>query len=287
MKRPVKIKLAKRTGFCFGVRRAVDMAEAALKEKGPIHSLGSLIHNEQVVRALEAKGLKIAKEASDIRSGTCVISSHGISPVIAKRISGKGVRVIDTTCPFVLRAQKIAKRLSDDGYEVIVVGDANHPEIKALVDFVSTKAMVVKDGGQARALKLDPKARYIVIAQTTQDVANFAETVKAVSAKKTKGLKIFNTICRDAGERQGAAMRLARTVDMIFVVGGKSSANTRRLYEVSKRRAKKARLIETEAQIKPIWLKGISSVGITSGASTPEWVVKKVVKKILEKGAVH
>jgi len=283
----MKVRLAKRTGFCFGVKRAVLMAEAALKEKRPIYSLGSLIHNQQVVRALAAKGLRIAGNVSDIKGGTCVISSHGISPVISKKISDKGVNVIDTTCPFVLRAQKIARSSSCAGYRVIIVGDAKHPEIKALVDFVSTQAIVVKSGLAARALKLDPKAKYIVIAQTTQDRANFAEAVKAISAKRTKGLKIFNTICRDAGERQGAAMRLARTVDAIFVVGGKSSANTRRLYEVSKRRAKKARLIETEDEIKGSWLKGISSVGITSGASTPEWVVKKVVKKILEKGAVH
>lgn len=283
----VKVKLAKRTGFCFGVKRAVLMAERALKEKGPIYSLGSLIHNEQVTRALAAKGLKIVKSESGIKSGTCVISSHGISPFIARRISDKGVKVIDTTCPFVLRAQKIAKNLSDAGYGVIIVGDAKHPEIKALVDFVSTRAIVVKDGLEARALKLEAKAKYIVIAQTTQGRANFAEAVKAISAKRAKALKVFNTICRDAGERQGAAMRLARTVDAIFVVGGRSSANTRRLYEVSKRRAKQAHLIETEEEVKRSWLKGVSSVGITSGASTPEWVVNKAVRKILEKGAVH
>ncbi len=283
----MKVLLAKKTGFCFGVKRAVDMAEAALKKKGPTYSLGSLIHNEQVVRALEAKGLKIVKNESDIKNGTCVISSHGISPVIARRISDKGIKVIDTTCPFVLRAQKIAKIKSLAGYEVIIVGDAKHPEIKALVDFVATKATVVRDGKEAKALKLDTKAKYIVIAQTTQGRANFAEAVKAISAKRIKGLKVFNTICRDAGERQGAAMRLARTVDAIFVVGGRSSANTRRLYEVSKRRAEQARLIETEDEVKRSWLKGVSSVGITSGASTPKWVVNKVVKKILEKGAVH
>ena len=277
----MKVRLAKRTGFCFGVKRAVLMAEEALEGKGPIYSLGSLIHNEQVVKVLEAKGLEIAKSESDVKSGTCIISSHGISPVIARRISDKGIRVIDTTCPFVLRAQKIAETKSLAGYRVIIVGEAKHPEIKALVDFVSTGAVVVKDARQARALKLDPKDRYIVIAQTTQDKANFAEAVKAVRAKRVGDLRIFNTICRDAGERQGAAMRLARTVDAIFVVGGKSSANTRRLYEVSRRQTKKAHLIETEDEIKRSWLEGVSSVGVTSGASTPKWVVNRVVKKII------
>jgi 4-hydroxy-3-methylbut-2-enyl diphosphate reductase len=277
----MKVRLAKRTGFCFGVKRAVDMAEAALKKEKPICSLGSIIHNEQVVNALARRGLKTAKAETDIKCGTCVISSHGISPFIAKRISDRGVKIIDTTCPFVLRAQRTAKSLSAAGYEVIIVGDAKHPEVRALVDFVSTKAIVVRDGREARRLKLEAGKKYIVIAQTTQGRVNFADSVKALSANRTKDLKVFDTICRDAGERQAAAMRLARTVDAMIVVGGRSSANTRRLYEVSKREAKVAHLIETEAEIRDSWLKGKTSVGVTSGASTPDWVVEKVVKKII------
>jgi 4-hydroxy-3-methylbut-2-enyl diphosphate reductase len=257
------------------------MAEAALESPGPIYSLGSLIHNEQALGALAGAGLKMVKDAAEIDRGTCVISSHGISPMTAAGIRARGIKIIDTTCPFVSRAQKTAKDLSEAGYRVIIVGDAKHPEVRALVDFVSTEAIVVKDGRQARRLKLDPESRYIVMAQTTQGRVNFAEAVKAVSAKRVKGVKVFNTICRDAVQRQAAAMRLARTVDMILVVGGRSSANTRRLYEVSKRLAKKAHLIETEADMKRSWLKDNSSVGITSGASTPDWVVNKVVEKII------
>ena len=282
----IKVRLAKKTGFCFGVKRAVEMAEAALKVKGPIFSLGSIIHNKQVVKALALKGLKVVNNEADVTGGACIISSHGISPVTAKRIVKRGVKLIDTTCPFVLKAQRIAKSLSDKAYNVIIVGDVLHPEVRALVDFVATRSFVVKDGRSAERLKLDKKSRYIVIAQTTQSKSNFAHAVRAISKKRCAGLKVFNTVCRDAEERQAAALLLAGTVDAMFVVGGNNSANTKRLYEVSRRALKESYLIETEAGIKKSWLKGKASVGITSGASTPEWIVNQVVAKILKKGDV-
>jgi 4-hydroxy-3-methylbut-2-enyl diphosphate reductase len=256
------------------------MAEAALKVKGPIFSLGSIIHNKQVVKSLARKGLKTVKSEADVKSGTCIISSHGISPDTARRIVRRGIKIIDTTCPFVLKAQLIAKSLSGASYNVIIVGDALHPEVKALVDFVATKAFVVKDGRSAGRLKLDKLSKYIVIAQTTQSKSNFVAAVRAISKKRCAGLKVFNTVCKDAEERQAAALLLARTVDAMFVVGGNNSANTKRLYEVSRRALKASYLIETEAGIKKSWLKDKASVGITSGASTPEWIVGRVVRKI-------
>jgi len=277
----IKVRLAKKTGFCFGVKRAVEMAEAALEAKGPIFSLGSIIHNKQVVKDLAQKGLKVVNSEADVTGGTCIISSHGISPVTAKRIVRRGIKLIDTTCPFVLKAQRIANSLSKEAYNVIIVGDVLHPEVKALVDFVDTKAFIVKDGKSAERLKLDKGSKYIVIAQTTQSKSNFSDAVRAISKKSCAGLKVFNTVCRDAEERQAAALLLARTVDAMFVVGGNNSANTRRLYEVSRRALKRAHLIETEAGIKKSWLKGKASVGITSGASTPEWIVGRVVERII------
>ena len=282
----VKVRLAKKTGFCFGVKRAVEMAEAALKKKGPIFSLGSIIHNKQVVKSLARKGLEVVNSEADVTGGTCIISSHGISPITAKRIVKRGIKLVDTTCPFVLKAQRIAKSLSDAAYNVIIVGDVLHPEVKALLDFVATRSFVVKDGKSAARLKLEKGSKYIVIAQTTQSKKNFSDALRVISKKKCAGLKVFNTVCKDAEERQAAALLLARTVDAMFVVGGKNSANTRRLYEVSRRALKSTHLIETEAGIKNIWLKNKASVGITSGASTPEWIVNQVVEKILKKGAV-
>lgn len=276
----MKTRLAKRIGFCFGVKRAVEMAETSLKSKGPICSLGSIIHNEQVVELLSKKGLKVIKDVNKIRGGACVISSHGISPAIAWAIKKRGVRLIDTTCPFVLNAQRIAKSLSGGPYGVIIVGDAKHPEIKALVGYVQGDARVVKDARDAKRLKIGQGGKFIVISQTTQSAKNFLDTVHVISEKKPRELRIFNTICGDAEERQDAAKALAASVDVMLVVGGRNSANTKRLLEVSRSVRKKSYLIETEKDLRKRWLRHARSVGITSGASTPDWLVAKVVEKI-------
>lgn len=256
------------------------MAEAALKEKSHIYSLGSIIHNKQVVNGLSKRGLKVVKDPDDISEGSCVISSHGISPRIAKSISDRGIKIIDTTCPFVLKAQKVAKALSDSGYSVVIVGDKGHPEVKALVDFVSKKAFVVKDAGGAKKLKLDKNGKYIVISQTTQSTGNFLKVVDAILAKRPKEVKVFNTICRDAEVRQEAARKLARSQEAMLVVGGKNSANTRRLLEVCRNVLVNSHLVETEADLRKRWFKDTRSVGITSGASTPDWIVRRVVRAV-------
>jgi len=274
------IRLAKKTGFCFGVKRAVTMAEAALKDREPIYSLGSIIHNRQVVEGLSRRGLKVISDARLIKKGRLVIASHGISPKVAKAIAARGVNIIDATCPFVLNAQKIARRLSGEGYEVVIVGDAGHPEVKALVDFAPKRVYVVKDEKEARALKLKKGRKISVISQTTQSTENFLAVVGTILESKPKEIRIFNTICKDAEERQALAKELAGRVGLMLVVGGRDSANTRRLYEVCKKVLNNSHLIETEKDLRRSWLKPAGSVGITSGASTPEWLVKRVVHTI-------
>lgn len=286
----MKIRLADKIGFCFGVKRAIEMAEAALKNKGPICSLGSIIHNSQVVDDLSKRGLKVVKAAGDVKNGSCVISSHGISPKIAKSIKDRGIKIIDTTCPFVLKAQKIAKLMSGKGYNVIIVGDAGHPEVRALVDFVSKDALVVKDPSQAKRLDLGKTRKFIAISQTTQSTDNFFKVVDTLLAKKPSELKVFNTICRDAEVRQEAARKLARSQEAMLVVGGKNSANTRRLLEVCQKVLANSHLVETEEDLRKRWFQNTCSVGITSGASTPDWIVKRVVQAVKSKrkvGQVH
>ncbi len=258
------------------------MAEKALKRNKDIYSLGSIIHNEQVVKDLARKGLKVIKDIKGIKSGTVVISSHGISPKVAGDIAKRGIKIIDTTCPFVLNAQRIAKKISDEGYVTVIVGDANHPEVKALVDFVSggSKVFVVKDKSQAKALKFRPGEKISVISQTTQSPDNFIDVVRAILDKRPKEARIFNTICRDAEERQALAKALAKEAGLMLIIGGRHSANTRRLFEVCRKISKKSYLIETERELNKSWLKTKQTVGITSGASTPDWVVKKVVDEI-------
>ncbi|MDD5422854.1 MAG: 4-hydroxy-3-methylbut-2-enyl diphosphate reductase [Candidatus Omnitrophota bacterium] len=280
----MKIVLAEKIGFCFGVKRAIEMAQAALKKRGPIYSLGSIIHNAQVVDDLSSKGLKVVKDIRGIKEGTIVISSHGISPKIAARISKQGLRLIDTTCPFVLNAQRIAKRLSDEGYAVVIVGDVNHPEVKALVDFVKHGVSVVKGKKEAARLRVRHSDRVSIISQTTQSTDNFLDVVKTIIEKRPKEIRIFNTICKDAEERQGAARRLARRVDVMLTVGGKDSANTKRLFEVCKEVLKRSFLVESKNELRGKKFMPGYTIGITSGASTPEWVVRQVVSKIKLKG---
>ena len=276
----MSVKLAKKTGFCFGVKRAVKMAEEALSRKRPIYSLGSIIHNEQVVRGLSKKGLKVIKNINDIKKGVLLISSHGLSPKITSSILKRGIDIIDTTCPFVLKAQRIAKRLSDEGYTVVIVGDARHPEVKALVDFAAKNVFVVKDKAEAGSLKIGRSDKVSIISQTTQSKSNFSDVVKVVAGKDPKELKVFSTICEDAESRQAHSKLLSRQVDLMIVVGGRNSANTKRLLDVCAEHSAPVYLIETEAELDNSWFKPGQAIGITSGASTPDWIVEKVVNKI-------
>lgn len=274
----MKVALAKKIGFCFGVKRAVAMAGAELERNRRIYSLGSIIHNKQVVRGLAKRGLKVIDDIGGIRSGVIIISSHGISPKVSSGIKRRGLKIIDTTCPFVLNAQNIARKLKKEGYKVVIVGDSKHPEVKALVDF-APGAIVVRGKEDLGGLRLKRSDKVSVISQTTQSTGNFLETVKAI-AKKVGSLKVVNTICRDAGDRQDAARRLAKAVDVMLIVGGLNSANTRRLFEVSKEICRASYHIETEKDIKPGWFRSGPVVGITSGASTPDCIIGRVVKAV-------
>jgi (E)-4-hydroxy-3-methyl-but-2-enyl pyrophosphate reductase len=294
------VKLAKKVGFCFGVKRAVTMAEEVIKNEKHAYSLGSLIHNRQVVRALSGRGLKVINDINKVKSGCCiVISSHGISPRKAQEIRKRSLKLVDTTCPFVRNAQDMARRLSNEGYRIIIVGDANHPEVRALVDFArfarrirysQTKAnfagkevAVVKNAAGIKALHLGKKDKVGVFSQTTQAMNNFLAVVRAVIKAKPAGLRVFNTICRDAEDRQAAAKDLARNVDVMLIAGGKNSANTKRLLSVCKKILKNSYLIETKKDMKDAWFKKARVIGITSGASTPDWIVKSVAQAVESK----
>lgn len=270
------VKLAKKVGFCFGVKRAIDIAEDVIKKERKAYSLGSIIHNRQVVENLSAKGLKVIDDICRVRSGCIVISSHGISPKRIEEIKNRSLRLVDTTCPFVRNAQEIARDLSRSGYTVIIVGDADHPEVKALIDFAGDKASVVKDAAGIPALRLKSGERIGILSQTTQSMANFLPVVKAAIASKPGELKVFNTICADAESRQEAARELALKSDLMLIVGGHNSANTKRLLQVCRRMLKNSYLIESSKDLKDVWFKDTITVGITSGASTPDRIVKDV-----------
>ena len=276
----LKIYISEFSDFCFGVKRAISLAGEALKNRPkPVFSLGPLIHNRQVVRELSKKGLNVAKNYKNIRKGTIVTCSHGLHTDIIDRIRRKGLDLVDATCPFVKNAQMLAKRLSQEGYKVIIIGDKGHPEVKSLRSFSKTETSVVANKSDAKKLKLK-KGKIGVVAQTTQSLKNFLEVMSELLKKEFNEVKIFNTICSDVNMRQKSTERLSSENDIVIVVGGKNSANTKRLHEICKSIGTQSYHIETDREIKDEWLKGKRTIGVVSGASTPRWVVDGVVARL-------
>ncbi|MBN1503895.1 MAG: 4-hydroxy-3-methylbut-2-enyl diphosphate reductase [Candidatus Eisenbacteria bacterium] len=269
----IKVTVAGGSGWCFGVKRALRMAETALEHsRKPIYTLGELIHNPQVVRELETKGLRVARKVSDVAGGTLVLRCHGVSPSVVEEARKRGLRVVDATCPFVKKAQDISRFLSRQGYRVVILGDRGHPEVEAMSAGLPG-VRVVRDEAEARRLKREKKLG--VVAQTTQTFDTFSRVV-CVLAGKAQELRSYNTICETTSSRQREALKLAGEVDVMVVVGGRNSANTGRLYRICKSRVGRTHWVEDASELKGPWFKNAVRAGVTGGASTPDWLVKQV-----------
>ena len=278
-----QIEKAARTGFCFGVRRAINTLEKIARERGGMETLGAVVHNQQVLQKLAEIGVKVVDNVNAIKGDTVVTSSHGVSPDLEDKIRARRINVISTTCPFVRRAQVAARRLAESGFFVIVYGDVNHPEVKGILGWAQGKGLATTDEKAVAALKPLPR-RLGILSQTTQVPAQFADFTKKIidlALNKDSEIRIIDTICHDIRERQAAALELANRADLMLVVGGRSSANTHRLAELCAQ-VTKPHLIETAAEINPAWLKGKKLVGVTAGASTDERTVDEVMKKLQE-----
>lgn len=273
----MKILIADKAGFCFGVRRAVDIAENSVTKQKEIYTFGPLIHNPQEITRLESIGVKTLKKPSNKKGSVLVVRTHGIPDGFAEKIKAKGIKLVDATCPFVKRAQEVVKELADNGYQVIIAGDREHPEVKALISYGGKFCKVVENAKEVIKIKL--KSKVGVISQTTQDPNNFKDIIDSIKQFRPNA-KTHNTICRATIDRQESARKLAKKVDLLIVVGGKNSGNTRRLYEIGSEIVK-TKLIETYKEIKPQWFKGVTIVGITAGASTPHWIIEEVKNKIV------
>jgi len=278
MKKNVEIIKAKNMGFCFGVKRAVKLTEDALGEGKKVYILGPLIHNPQEIERLSSKGACIIKDSEEAEKGTIIIRSHGITPLEKEKISLMGLDMIDATCPYVKKVQHMAGLLHREGYDVIIAGDAGHPEVKGILGF-APGAFVVKDIKELE--KIDLKKTVGVLAQTTQKRDFFLEIVKYL-IPSTFELRIFNTICKATEERQNAAEELAAEVDLMIVIGGKSSANTNKLASICRSRGVKTCHIEEPQELDREWFLDVKKVGITAGASTPEWLIDRVFEKVKE-----
>ena len=268
------IQVADQAGYCFGVRRALDMAKGHLSARGrKVHSLGPIIHNPQVVEEFRRKGLSPVDSLEAVEQGVLVIRSHGVERQVLEKAQRKGLEVVDATCPFVKSAHRLARQLSEDGYQVVIVGEAEHPEVKGILSYSGEDPMVVGGVEQLDYRAIGPKVG--VLAQTTQAQENFREVVSAVLVA-TYECRVFNTICNATVSRQTAAVELAGAVGVMFVVGGKNSANTARLAELCRSAGALTYHIETAREIEPEMIQGKERIGITAGASTPSTQVDAV-----------
>ncbi len=275
----MKVFLADKAGFCFGVKRAIGTAFKAA-DAGNVYCLGPLIHNPQEVERLRQAGVKTVADLTSLKPGdSIIIRSHGVPPRVLAQAREKGLQIIDLTCPFVGKAQRDAEALYKEGYQVVVVGEKKHPEVQSILGYAGDNAVVVETTEEVDGLTL--QNRVGIVAQTTQSYGNFSEIVLRL-LRLSKELKVFNTICNSTKERQDAARLLANQVDVMLVVGGRNSANTSRLVSVCKKEGKPTYHIEVADEIQPAWLEGATTVGVTAGASTPDWVVEGVLKKLAD-----
>ncbi|MBQ1890304.1 MAG: 4-hydroxy-3-methylbut-2-enyl diphosphate reductase [Selenomonas sp.] len=271
----MEVILADYLGFCYGVKRAITIAKENASADGTACTLGPIIHNPQMVERLKQEGVGAVDDLAEMEKGTVIIRSHGVGPQVYDAAEARGLEVVDATCPHVKKAQLSAKSLVDEGYSVVIVGEKEHPEVRSIFEWSAAKAVILETVEEADAL---PKcAKLGVVCQTTFSGAKFREIVSHLVEKSCE-IKVLRTICTATDQRQAAAMELAAKVDMMLVIGGKNSANTTRLAQLC---ADKCRTyhIETAAELQDEWFDKIEKIGITAGASTPDWIIKEVYIK--------
>jgi len=282
----MKVLLADEYGFCFGVERAVEMVEEALSEGDTVRALGPLIHNDQEMSRLATHGVRTISEPVQIQRGeTAVIRAHGVTPQVEAELREKASKVVDATCPFVTKVQKLASRAAAQNRHVVVVGNPEHPEMIGVFGYAPEHSFVVSNVEEVAAL---PRLRNpLVVSQTTIKLQNLLDVAEAVKSKTDDEVQVVNTICSATRDRQDAARALAGEVDAFYIIGGRHSSNSRKLLAVCKEQCEKSFLIETEDEINAADLRGAQKVGLTAGASTPNWLIEQVSKRLEEIGAAE
>jgi (E)-4-hydroxy-3-methyl-but-2-enyl pyrophosphate reductase len=273
----MKIIRAGKAGFCFGVERAVSMAQEAIATaNGPVRSLGPIIHNPQVVRELEEKGLEVVSSLDDVERGTVIIRSHGAPASVYLAAEERGLTLLDATCPFVKKMHEKARRLAADGYQVVLFGEREHPEIASLLDDPGFEPIVTSSPEELAGTRHGKKVG--LISQTTQSLDLFTAAAAAILPTVSE-LRVYNTICDSTRFRQEESLEIAGRVDLMIVIGGRNSANTHRLHDLCLTKTP-AHLVEVPEELDPAWFTGIGSVGVTAGASTPRWLIDNVIDRI-------
>lgn len=277
----MQVKLATKHGFCFGVEDAIELAETTLQQHpaGTVAALGPVIHNPQVVERLERAGLNQSASLDALSPGTHVlIRSHGATPEVFEQARDHGLSVVDATCVLVKRAQNVVRALHAEGYRVVMIGDRNHPEVQGVIGYAPD--VIVVDRKEDVAAALPRHGRFGVVAQTTHAPEHVAEIVAAMVALPFREIKVVNTLCLEVVRRQRAAVELCREVDVMFVLGGLHSANTRELARLCEAEGRDTYHLETWDSFRPEMVAGKRVAGVTAGASTPEWVVRDFVQRL-------
>lgn len=269
----MKARLAEESGFCFGVKKALDRINTT-ENKEDIYVLGKLIHNPQVIEELKKQGIKFIENIDEIKQGTLVISAHGISDDVIEKAKEKGLKIIDTTCPLVKNVHNITKNLEQQGYRIIIFGDKEHTEVKGIKGNLNNP-IIISNIEELDNLK---QGKYALVSQTTQDVVKFNEVSEELR-KRVRDLVVSDTICSATKLRQENARKLAKEVDLMLVIGGYNSANTKRLRDICSKIVE-TKHIEKSEELKKEWFKNKNNIGITAGASTPKSVIRDVVEKI-------
>ena len=282
----MKVEVARSAGFCFGVRRAVEIcAQQAQNGKKPVYTYGPIIHNEQVVSGMEKKGVHVIngpEELGRITRGTVIIRSHGVGKKIYDQINAQGLALVDATCPFVKKIHRIVQERTSRGEEVVIIGDARHPEVEGIVGWARGPVTVIGNEQEARAFAEAPEnsgsqiKKLTIVSQTTFNSSKFHNPVEIIRKKRYYVLDILNTICNATEDRQEEAKELASRSDVMIVIGGKNSSNTQKLFEICKRECENTYYIQSLADLDIRLLPSMSCVGITAGASTPNNLIEEV-----------
>lgn len=273
----MEIILAQNIGFCNGVKNAYSLSlKALLEEKKPCQMLGYLVHNEKVIERLEEKGLKFISSIEEIKEGTVIIRAHGVEKNTIAELKKKKIKIIDATCPLVKRAQNLASLLSQKGFLVVIIGDQNHPEVKAIRGSVDGAGIVIEN--ETEIDQIPPNSKVGIIIQTTSDGQSVAKTIEKIK-EKVKEVEVCNTLCPATTARQKELRELVQKVDLVLVVGSKKSANTQRLLAIGQAQGKNVQAVEDATDLMKSWFKGVNKMAVVSGTSTPDWVIKEVVDR--------
>ena len=263
----------------MGVQRAIDLAHRTAEEAAaPVFVLHEIVHNKSVVRDLEAKGVKSVDNVDQVEGGTLIISAHGASPDVIEKAKAKGLTVVDTTCPLVSKIDRIVKRLAQNGYTILLLGDKDHAEVKGLKGVAPDNTIVFRYEDEIDGLpKMDGPVA--LVSQTTQNIKYFESIAEKIKERYPQA-EVFNTICDATEKRQSSVIELGKQVDLMITVGSRNSANSKRLQEVASTVAPKSYLVDNAAELDPRWFEGVRTVGVTAGASTPDNLIQGVIDKI-------